>query len=57
MTVKELYEWAIENNAEDYDIEISYRDGGGCYYGVDDCDYPEVADHYNKYNTPLVVLL
>ena len=35
MTVKELYEWAIENKAEDLEIEIQYRDGGGFYCGVD----------------------
>jgi hypothetical protein len=29
MTVKELYEWAKKNNAEDFDIEIQYRDGSG----------------------------
>lgn len=34
MTIKELYEWAIQNSVEDYDIEIQYRDGGGYYYGT-----------------------
>ena len=35
MTIKELYEWAIKNEVEDYDIEIQYRDGGGYYYGTE----------------------
>lgn len=35
MTVKELYEWAVENKAEDLEIEIQYRDGGGYYCGTD----------------------
>lgn len=33
MTIKELYEWAIENEVEYYDVQIQYRDGGGYYYG------------------------
>lgn len=57
MTVKELYEWAKKNNAENYDIEIQYRDGGGCYTGVDDCDDPIVSDREHTYNTKKVVLL
>lgn len=35
MTVKELYEWAVENKAEDLEIEIQCRDGGGYYCGTD----------------------
>lgn len=34
MTIKYLYEWAIENGVEEYDIEIQYCDGGGFYYGT-----------------------
>ena len=56
MTVKELYEWAVANGAEDYDIEIQYRDVGGFYSGVDDCD-PNIYPRENPYNTPMVVLL
>ena len=33
MTIKDLYEWAVKNGVEDFDIEIQYRDGGGYYYG------------------------
>lgn len=35
MTIKKLYEWAIDNKVENYDVEIQYRDGGGDYYGTD----------------------
>lgn len=38
MTMRELFAWAEENNAMDMDIEIKYRDSGGCYDGVDECD-------------------
>jgi hypothetical protein len=34
VTIKDLYEWAVKNGVEDYDIEIQYRDGGGYYYGT-----------------------
>lgn len=33
MTIKELYEEAVANGAEDYEIQLQYQDGGGCYYG------------------------
>ena len=33
MTIKDLYEWAVKNGVEDFDIEIQYRDGGGYYSG------------------------
>ena len=32
MTIKELYEWAVNHNAENYDIEIRYRNGSGYLY-------------------------
>ena len=56
MTVKELYEWAEQNRALDFDIEIQYRDGGGSYCGRDDCD-PAIEASENDGNTPMVVLL
>ena len=43
MTVKELYDWAVKNDALDLEIEIPYRDGGGFYYGADDCD-PSISN-------------
>lgn len=33
MTIKELYEEAIAKGAEDYEIQLQYQDGGGCYCG------------------------
>lgn len=33
MTVKELYEWAKENNAVDLNIAIQFQDEGGFYSG------------------------
>ena len=57
MTVRELYQWAEEQNALDLDIEIPYRDSGGYYIGCDDVDYPEIVPRENSYNTELVVNL
>ena len=36
MTIKELYEWAINNGYENEKIFIQYRDEGGDYYGEDE---------------------
>ena len=44
MTIKELYEWAKNNNAENMEIEIQYRDGGGFYYGRDISVEPEIDE-------------
>ena len=33
MTIKDLYEEAVKNGREDYDIRVQYQDGGGCYSG------------------------
>ncbi len=57
MTVKELYEWAVSQGAENFDIEIQHRDGGGYYQGVDDCDDPTIYPREHSYNTEKVVLL
>lgn len=35
MTIKELYEWAVRNGVEDYDLEIDPITGGG-YVGEHD---------------------
>lgn len=56
MTVRELYEWAVAYGAEDFDIEIQYRDGGGYLTGVDDC-VPGIYPRENPHNTEKVVLL
>ena len=56
MTVRELYEWAKENNCLDFDIEIPHRDGGGYYYGCDDAE-PTIEPRQNSWNTEKVVNL
>lgn len=33
MTIKDLYEEAVKNGREDYDIQVQYQDGGGYYSG------------------------
>lgn len=35
MTIRDLYEWAVENGVADYDIAVQYRDSGGFYSGED----------------------
>ena len=32
-TIKELYEWAVKNNAESLPVGIQFQDGGGSYSG------------------------
>lgn len=56
MTVRELYEWAEQNNALDFDIEIQYRDGGGFYDCADDAE-PSIETRYNSWNSEKVVNL
>lgn len=36
MTIKEIYEWAKQNNVENYEAVVQYRDDGGDYYGEDE---------------------
>ena len=55
MTVKELYEWATENKAEDLEIEIQYRDGGGFYCGTDIDVSPAIER--SEYSDNKVVLI
>lgn len=42
MTPKDLYEWAVKHDVQDCDIEIQYRDGGGCYCGTADARLDEI---------------
>ena len=47
MTIKELYKWATNNNCENYDVEIQYRDDGGFYLGttiLDEADIEIIED-------------
>ena len=32
-TIKDLYEWALEHNAEDLPVGLQFQDGGGTYSG------------------------
>lgn len=43
MTIKELYKWAKENNCEEYEVKIQYRDSGGCYNGTDELIESEIV--------------
>lgn len=43
MTIKYLYKWAEKHNAVDLDIEIQWRDGGGCYDGTDMLDEQDIC--------------
>ena len=42
MTIFELYRWAKEKKAEDYDVIIWHRDCSGKYAEFDMCEAPEV---------------
>ena len=42
MTVKELYEFCKSHNAENFEIAVQYRDGGGFYTGEDYIEVPDV---------------
>lgn len=44
MTIRELYEWAVENNVADYDIAVQYRDSGGFYSGEDTMIQPDIDE-------------
>ncbi len=33
MTLRELWQWAVDNSVEDYEIHISHSDDGGFYPG------------------------
>ena len=35
MTIKEIYEYAKQHGAENYEAVVQYRDDGGYYYGED----------------------
>ena len=42
MTIRDLYEWAVENGVADYDIAVQYRDSGGFYSGEDTTIEPDI---------------
>lgn len=58
MTVKELYEWAKENNAENLNIAIQFQDEGG-FYSEDTMTESdgEIGVKIAEYNSIAYVLL
>lgn len=42
MTIRDLYNWAVTNGVEDFEIQIQYRDGGGYYNGTDSCEQSDI---------------
>lgn len=55
MTIQELYKWAVNNNAENLDIEIQYRDSGGYYEGTTDLSEYGVEIEHRKYGDVVVL--
>lgn len=55
MTVKEFYEWAKKNQCENYEVEIQYRDSGGCYNGTADLREDEIEIDRGKYSGIVIV--
>ena len=35
MTIKDLYENAVKEGVENYQLYVGFRDDGGCYYGTE----------------------
>ena len=48
MTIAELYQWALENGVENFEIYIGYRDGGGSYCGSDPLQFCDIIPDYNN---------
>lgn len=42
MTIRDLYNWAVANGIEDFEIQIQYRDDGGYYSGTDSCEQSDI---------------
>ena len=55
MTIKDLYEWAVRNNCENYEVEIQYRDDGGYYNGTCDLREDEIEIDRDKYNGVVII--
>lgn len=54
MSPKDLYEWAIEHDVENCDIEIQYR-GGGCYCETTDVTFNEIEITDKGYGKVIVL--
>ncbi len=46
MTIKDLYEWAKQNNALDLEVVIQHRDSGGYYNHFDELETPTIDTFY-----------
>ena len=46
MTIKDLYENAVKEGIENYQLYVGFRDDGGCYYGTEPIEgkYIDVRD-------------
>ena len=55
MTPRDLYEWAVKHDVQDCDIEIQYRDGGGCYCGTADARLDEIEIKTECYGKVIVM--
>ena len=49
MTIKELYDWAVKNNAENLEIGVQYQDDGGPYPGDTFQDKRETSVSIEKF--------
>ena len=56
MKGKELIEWIKDNKAEDLQIEVQYRDGGGIYYGRDTDIVPSIEKSEYREDKDVIVL-
>lgn len=50
MTVKDLYDWAVKNKAENLDIRVAYYGYGGSMIGEKDAMSPIISEKY-KFGT------
>ena len=48
MTGRDLIMWILENEAEDAQFEVQYRDYGGDYEGTDKRLYLQEDGHWNN---------
>lgn len=54
MTIRELYQWAEENDALDLEIEVQYRDAAAYYFGRA-APTPQVSEREKDVQTEKVV--
>ena len=48
MKIKELYDAAVANKCEDYEVRLQYQDDGGCYSGNTGMNDFEINDEYEE---------